>query len=108
MPEFTGEMDLNEFAELGRRLHADGWIRFANREHRWCSAEETIMDLLPAGPKLRAAKQVTWPVSQFTMSLVGFEHVFCEDQGFLETKEETEKSHGRRIPQSAEAFGRTV
>ena len=24
------------------------------------------------GPKLRAAKQVTWPVSQFTMSLVGF------------------------------------
>jgi predicted nucleotidyltransferase len=38
------------------------------------------MDLLPVGPKLRAAKQVTWPVSQFTMSLVGFEHVFTDAQ----------------------------
>jgi len=34
------------------------------------------MDLLPAGPKLREGKKVTWPASQFTMSLVGFEHVF--------------------------------
>jgi predicted nucleotidyltransferase len=73
-------LDLNEFAELERRLQADGWIRFANREHRWRSARGTIMDLLPAGPKLRAAKQVTWPVSQFTMSLVGFEHVFTDAQ----------------------------
>lgn len=38
------------------------------------------MDLLPAGPKLREAKQVTWPASQFTMSLVGFEHVFTSAQ----------------------------
>ena len=38
------------------------------------------MDLLPAGPKLREAKQVTWPKSQFTMSLVGFDHVFTDAQ----------------------------
>jgi hypothetical protein len=28
-------LDLNGFAELERRLFADGWVRFANREHRW-------------------------------------------------------------------------
>ena len=78
--DFAVALDLNEFAEMERRLQADGWIRFANREHRWRSAQGTIIDLLPAGPKLRAAKQVTWPVSQFIMSLVGFEHVFTDAQ----------------------------
>jgi predicted nucleotidyltransferase len=78
--DFAVALDLNEFAELERRLQADGWIRFANREHRWRSAQGTIMDLLPAGPNLRQAKQVTWPVSQFTLSLVGFEHVFSSAQ----------------------------
>jgi predicted nucleotidyltransferase len=67
--DFAVASDLNEFAELERRLQADGWIRFANREHRWRSAQGTIMDLLPAGPKLRV-----------TMSLVGFEHVFTDAQ----------------------------
>ena len=33
-----------------------------------------------AGPKLREANQVTWPISQFTMSLVGFDHVFATAQ----------------------------
>src|SRR5271169_2232803 len=78
--DFAVALDLNEFAELERRLQLDGWIQFANREHRWRSAQGTIMDLLPAGPKLREAKQVTWPISQFTMSLVGFEHVFTGAQ----------------------------
>jgi predicted nucleotidyltransferase len=78
--DFAVALDLIEFAELERRLQADRWIRFANREHRWRRAQGTIIDLLPAGPKLRAAKQVTWPVSQFTMSLVGFEHVFTSAQ----------------------------
>jgi predicted nucleotidyltransferase len=72
-------LDLDEFAELERSLQTDGWIRFANREHRWRSAQGTFMDLHPAGPKLRAAKQVTWrqPVH---MSLVRFEHVFTDAQ----------------------------
>ena len=74
--DFAVALDLDEFAELERRLLADKWIRFANREHRWRSPRGTILDLLPAGPKLRKAKQVVWPASQFRMSLVGFDHVF--------------------------------
>jgi len=78
--DFAVALDLDEFAELERRLLADGWVRFANREHRWRSAQATILDLIPAGPKLREAKQITWPISQFTMSLVGFDHVFATAQ----------------------------
>ena len=36
--DFAVALDLNEFAELERRLQLDGWIRFVNREHRWRSA----------------------------------------------------------------------
>jgi predicted nucleotidyltransferase len=75
--DFAVALDLDEFAELERRLLADGWVQSANREHRWRSAQGTILDLIPAGRKLRKAKQITWPVSQFTMSLVGFDHVFA-------------------------------
>lgn len=56
--DFAVALDLDEFAELERRLLADKWIRLANREHRWRSPRGTILDLLPAGPKLRKAKQV--------------------------------------------------
>jgi predicted nucleotidyltransferase len=35
-----------------------------------------MVDLLPAGPKLRSAGSIQWPISQFEMSLTGFEHVF--------------------------------
>jgi predicted nucleotidyltransferase len=78
--DFAVALDLDEFAELERRLLADKWIRFANREHRWRSSQGTILDLLPAGPKLREAKQIIWPASEFRMSLVGFEHVFVTAQ----------------------------
>jgi len=78
--DFAVALDLDKFAELDRRLLADGWVRFANREHRWRSAPGTILDLIPAGPRLRKTKQVTWPISQFTMSLVGFDHVFASAQ----------------------------
>jgi predicted nucleotidyltransferase len=78
--DFAVALDLDEFAELERRLRADGWVQFANREHRWRSAQGTILDLIPAGPELREAKQITWPISQFTMSLVGFDHVFATAQ----------------------------
>jgi predicted nucleotidyltransferase len=71
-------LDLDDFAELERRLLAAHWRRTPNREHRWRSARGTLLDLIPAGPELRKAKQVTWPESQFTMSLVGFDHVFSD------------------------------
>jgi predicted nucleotidyltransferase len=77
--DFVVALDLDEFAELERRLLADRWKRSEYREHRWRSPQGTILDLLPAGPKLREAKQVTWPTSQFTMSLVGFEFPFAPD-----------------------------
>lgn len=71
-------LDLEDFAELERRLLAKGWTRAPNREHRWCSARGTLFDQIPAGIELRKAKQVTWPESQFAMSLVGFDHVFAD------------------------------
>jgi hypothetical protein len=40
-------------------LTATKWTRLLNREHRWRSDHGSIFDLLPAGPKVRAAKQVT-------------------------------------------------
>jgi predicted nucleotidyltransferase len=57
-------LDLNEFAELEKSLKADGWARTANREHRWKSTRETLLDLIPAGDKLRRAKEITWPDSK--------------------------------------------
>ena len=45
--DFAVALDLNEFAELERRLQADGWIRFANREHRWRSAHGTLWICFP-------------------------------------------------------------
>jgi predicted nucleotidyltransferase len=41
------------------------------------SASPDYGDLLPAGPKLRRAGSIRWPISQFEMSLTGFEHVFA-------------------------------
>jgi hypothetical protein len=43
--DFAVALDLNEFAELERRLRRDGWNQFAKREHRWRSTRGTIMDL---------------------------------------------------------------
>lgn len=71
-------LDLDDFAELERRLQAAKWSRTPNREHRWRSPRGTLLDLIPAGTELRKAKQVTWPESQFTMSLVGFDHAFSD------------------------------
>lgn len=64
--------DLEDFDELKRRLLAMGWSNLAAREHRWVSQQGTLLDLIPAGRKLREAKSITWPQSQFRMSLVGF------------------------------------
>jgi len=44
------------------------------------STQATILDLIPAGPRLREAKQITWPVSQFKMSLARLDHVFATVQ----------------------------
>ncbi len=69
-------LDLEEFCEFSSKLKEQGWIQERGREHRWRGPKRSIVDLLPAGPKLRVARQIVWPESQFAMSLVGFEHVF--------------------------------
>jgi predicted nucleotidyltransferase len=74
--DFAVPLDLNAFAELETLLKLDGWTRTANREHRWRSSSGTLLDLIPAGEELRKAKEISWPDSKFTMSLVGFDHVF--------------------------------
>jgi predicted nucleotidyltransferase len=73
-------LDLDDFAKLERALENAGWSRKPSREDRWRSPRGTPLDLIPAGKQLRQAGQLTWPKSQFTMSLVGFNHVFSDAQ----------------------------
>lgn len=76
--DLTVALDLDDFAGLARMLTKLGWERDQKREHRWRSPRGTLIDLLPAGTKLREAKMLIWPESRFSMSLVGFDHVFAE------------------------------
>jgi predicted nucleotidyltransferase len=71
-------LDLEAFAEFAAELTVREWKQEPNREHRWRAPRGSLIDLVPAGPKLRAAKQIVWPESQFAMSLVGFDHVFTQ------------------------------
>ncbi len=73
-------LDLDDFAKLERALENAGWSRKPNREDRWRSPHGTPLDLIPAGSRLRHAGQLTWPKSQLTMSLTGFNHVFADAQ----------------------------
>ena len=67
---------MTDFAQLTDRLTATGWKQAPTLEHRWLSPGQTIVDLLPAGPALRHRGSMVWPLSQLTMSLSGFDHVF--------------------------------
>lgn len=74
--DLTVAINLDQYAELSRRLLAHGWRRHAKMEHRWFTEGEVIVDIIPAGPDLRAAGKIEWPESDAVMSLVGFAHVF--------------------------------
>lgn len=69
-------LDLNDLPALRRELLARGWTQRRNHEHEWKSARGTRLDVLLAGPQLRNAKAITWPESEMTMNLAGFDHVF--------------------------------
>lgn len=69
-------LDLDRFPEFSAMLVSRGWTTQRRQEHRWLSRNGSIVDLLPPGPKLRAAKRIVWPESQFSMSLAGFQHIF--------------------------------
>lgn len=83
---FTSDIDLavalelNNFQRLKSKLLSDGWVAFRRREHRWQSNAGSLFDLLPAGPILRAHKQIVWPESGNEMSLVGFDYVFTKSK----------------------------
>ncbi len=74
--DLTVALDFDEFERLTVRLAAIGWTPEPKLEHRWIAPRRTIIDLLPAGAELRSGGSITWPASQFRMSLAGFDHVF--------------------------------
>src|SRR5262249_19022626 len=76
--DFALALDLFDFAILSSRLCALGWTQAPGFEHRWKTGRGNLLDLIPAGRELRKSKQITWPESGFTMSLVGFQHVFSD------------------------------
>lgn len=69
-------LDLGDFPELTLRLNGLGWRQSAKHEQRWRGASGAIIDLIPAGVRLREMKELIWPQSGATMSLLGFDHVF--------------------------------
>ncbi len=52
-----------------------GWRRDPAHPQRWLTSAGVRVDLIPAGPDLLVAGQVTWPSGQ-VMSLRGFRHAF--------------------------------
>src|SRR5580704_11627500 len=65
-------LDLEGFTEFTDELRTLGWIQEERREHRWRGPSGSIIDLLPAGLKLRQARRITWPKSDFEMGLVPY------------------------------------
>jgi predicted nucleotidyltransferase len=74
--DLTVALDLDDFQSLSEALQSAGWRRMPKQEHRWVTPAQTTIDLLPAGPSLRAAGKIIWPESEFEMSLAGFDEVF--------------------------------
>jgi predicted nucleotidyltransferase len=74
-------IELDDFSKLASLLQEHGWRQHGRREHRWWTPEGGRLDLIPAGPALRKAQVLQWPVSKARMSLVGFEHVFADSVG---------------------------
>jgi predicted nucleotidyltransferase len=73
-------LDLIDFGKLQADLSALTWAQDPKREERWRSKHGALLDLIPAGKTLRESKQLTWPKSEFAMSLEGFDHAFTEAQ----------------------------
>ena len=71
-------LDLEDFEHFTRQLRDAAWQRDLKIKHRWRGSSATIVDLLPAGPKLRMEGRITWPASGFSMRLAGFQYVFRE------------------------------
>ena len=71
-------LDRPELPQLTSPLIARGWRQDQRREHRWFSGNGARVDLLPVGEQARRDRRLAWPLSDTTMSLVGFDHVFSD------------------------------
>jgi predicted nucleotidyltransferase len=69
-------VDLDDYQRLVTLLRTSQWEQEPKREHRWTTPDGVRIDIIPAGPALRASNVLEWPISGMRMSLVGFEHVF--------------------------------
>jgi predicted nucleotidyltransferase len=69
-------LDLGGLEDFARALSAIDWHKSERHEQRWKTARGTWIDILPAGPALRAQGRLEWPGSGLTMRLAGFEHAF--------------------------------
>jgi hypothetical protein len=92
-------VDLDDYPRLAAMLRSGGWEQEAKREHRWTTPEGLRMDIIPAGPALRARRALDWPVSGLRMSLPATPCADYED-------EDIRASHGikTRIPRLDEAW----
>jgi|SRR5215467_463865 len=73
-------LDLEDFVEMQDTLKARGWTQRPQREHRWYGPRGAVVDITPAGPRIRAQGHLVWPESQMQMSVVGFDHVFSKSE----------------------------
>lgn len=62
--DFAIALDLDDFANLQNELSTMGWTQDAKREERWRSKAGALLDLIPAGNRLRESKRFTWPKGQ--------------------------------------------
>lgn len=67
---FTVAASVDELESIARRL--TGWKRDPRREHEWTSPGGVLVDLLPAGPEILNAGEITWPGSGRRMNMTGF------------------------------------
>jgi predicted nucleotidyltransferase len=74
-------VDSADMAAFEQTLLAEGWKHSDRLEQRWVARRGTLMDLVPAGERLRAQGKLEWAQSGLTMSLAGFEHVFSDAIG---------------------------
>src|SRR5712691_12596680 len=51
-------LDLEDFAVFSAELKSRGWTQEPRTEHRWHGPSGSLIDLIPAGPNLRAAKRI--------------------------------------------------
>jgi predicted nucleotidyltransferase len=71
-------LDLDVWPEFVSHLISHGWKQRQSLEHRWRGPHGTLIDIIPAGTKLREQGRLVWPKSEMTMSLAGFDHVFAD------------------------------